>query len=90
MAKKYPDEGTFPSSGGEVLDRAGIKDVGYLDKKGTPSEFSASPSGVTGHIFNQLPPGDNIGDQEVSDVGRTDTMKVKEVTDMSYPGDGWT
>lgn len=86
---KYPDEGTFPSSGGEVLDRAGIKDAGYLDKKGTPSAFSANSSGMTGHVFNQLPPGDNIGDQKVSDVKRTDSMKVKEVVNMSYPGDGW-
>ena len=87
---KYPDEGTFPNSMGEVLDRAGIKDAGYHDKKGTPSGFSASPTGMTGHVFNQLPPGDNIGEQAVSDISRTDNMKVKEVVEMSYPGDGWT
>lgn len=87
---KYPDEGTFPNSGGEVLDRAGIKDAGYLEKKGTPMGQSVTPAGVSGHIFNQLPPGDNIGDQSVSDISRTDSMKVKKVTDMGYPGDGWT
>jgi hypothetical protein len=90
MAKSYPDEGTFPSSGGEVLDRAGIKDTGYLDKKGTPEGQRVDPSGISGHIFNQLPPGDNIADQMVADVKGTDSMKVKKVTDLGYPGDGWT
>lgn len=90
MAKKYPDEGTIGSSGGEVLDRAGVKDSGYLDKKGTPSgDQRASSSGIGGYIFNKLPPGTGIADQELSDVKRTDDMKVKEVVDMSYPGDGW-
>lgn len=90
MSKKYPDEGTFPSSIGEVLERAGIKDMGYHDKKGTPESFSASPSGISGYIFNQLPPGDSLEDQKLSDVRRTIDMKVKKVTDMGYPGDGWT
>lgn len=87
---KYPDEGTFPNSGGEVLDRAGIKDTGYLEKKGTPMGQSVTPTSVSGHIFNQMPPGDNIGDQSVADIKRTDSMKVKKVVDMGYPGDGWT
>lgn len=87
---KYPDEGTFPTSGGETLDRAGIKDTGYHDKKGTPQGQSVTPSGVSGYIFNQLPPGDNINDQSVADIKRTDSMRVKKVTDMGYPGDGWT
>ena len=87
---KYRDEGTFPSSGSTTLDKSGIKDTGYLDKKGTPQGQSVSPTGISGHIFNQLPPGDNISDQLVCDIDRTDTMKVKTVTDMGYPGDGWT
>lgn len=88
MSKKYPDEGTFPNQSGEVLDRSGIKDSGYLDKKGTPYGQTVTPSSISGHIFNQLPPGDNIGEQMVSDVKRTDNMKTKYVTDLSYPGDG--
>ena len=87
---KKPDEGTLPSSGGEVLDRAGIKDTGYLDKKGTPSGQGVTPGGITGHIFNQLPPGTDIAAQSVADVKRTEDMKVKTVVAESYPGDGWT
>lgn len=81
MAKKRPDEGTLPTTGGPVLDRAGIKDTGYIDKKGTPSGMEAK--------FNALPPGTNIGDQAVSDVSRTLSMPMKTVTDLGYPGDGW-
>lgn len=87
---KYPDEGTLPSSKGGSLEQAGIQTGGYLDKKGTPSEQKCSATGIVGHIFNQLPPGTDIEDQSVSDIARTDRMKVKEVVDMSYPGDGWT
>lgn len=87
---KYPDEGTFPRSGGETLDKAGIQDTGYLEKKGTPSGQMVSPTGISGAILNSLPPGDNIGDQAIADIRRTDSMRRKEVTDMSYPGDGWT
>lgn len=89
MAKRYPDEGTLSNVSGPVLDKAGIQDTGYLDKKGTPSGQSVSPTGITGHIFNALPPGTDIGDQTVADLKRTDDMKIKEVVDMSYPGDGW-
>lgn len=87
---KYPDEGTLGSTSGPSLDHAGINDSGYLDKKGTPSGQRVSDSGIEGHIFNQLPPGTDIAAQSVADIKRTDNMKVKEVTDMSYPGDGWT
>ena len=87
---KYLDEGTFPDTMGPVLDRAGLKDTGYHDKKGTPNAQSVTPTSLSGHIFNQLPPGDNIEDQSVADIKRTDSMKVKTVVDMSYPGDGWT
>lgn len=86
---KYPDEGTLGSVSGPVLDRAGIDDQGYLDKKGTPSGQRVTSDGITGHIFNQMPPGTDIAAQAVADIKRTDDMKVKEVTEMSYPGDGW-
>lgn len=86
---KYPDEGTLANVSGPVLDRAGIDDRGYLDKKGTPSGQKVTPDGITGHIFNQMPPGTDIGAQSVADIKRTEDMKLKEVTEMSYPGDGW-
>lgn len=74
------DVGTLPSSGGETLDKAGIKDTGYLTKKGTPSGNSA--------MFNMLPPGTNIEDQKVADI-RSEEMKTWS-GGLSYPGDGWT
>lgn len=89
MAKKYPDEGTLPNSEGGVLDKAGIQDSGYLDKKGTPYGQRVTPTGIEGHIFNALPPGSDIADQEVADIEPTERMKIKEVVEMSYPGDGW-
>jgi len=73
-----PDVGTLPSSGGETLDRDGIKDSGYLDKKGTPSGERA--------MFNALPPGTNIEDQAVADI-REQPMK-SWTGGQSYPGDG--
>lgn len=75
-----PDVGVLPSSGGEVLDKAGIQDSGYLDKKGTPSGLAAE--------FNMLPPGSNIEDQVVRDI-RAEPM-VEYKGGISYPGDGWT
>jgi hypothetical protein len=78
---KYPDEGTLGNVSGPVLDKAGISDSGYLDKKGTPSGEGAR--------FNKMPPGTNISNQECADIKRTEGMKVKEVTETSYPGDGW-
>jgi hypothetical protein len=89
---KYPDEGSFPDTKGEVLDRAGLKDTGYHDKWATPyGNQGVSPSGITGYIFNRLPPGDNIQDQMVSRAQDTYSLleRVKEVTDRGYPGDGW-
>ena len=72
------DEGTLPASEGPVLDRAGIKNSGYLAKKGIPS-------GVNAH-FNSLPPGMDIEDQENADIRE---MPFKKVVDLGYPGDGW-
>jgi len=73
------DINVLPPSGGEVLDRSGIKDNGYLVKKGTP--FGSDV------FFNSLPPGSDITDQEVADIRK---MEVKTYSGgMSYPGDGW-
>lgn len=71
----------LPKSGGETLDKAGVKPTGYLDKKGTPDGNDVK--------FNALPPGMDIEDQKVSDVSRTCNMPFKTVTDLGYPGDGW-
>lgn len=74
------EENVLPSSNGKVLDKAGVKDSGYLTKKGTPSGMEAK--------FNRLPPGMNIEDQEVKDI------RMQELKNwsggLSYPGDGWT
>jgi hypothetical protein len=73
------DVGVLPGSGGPSLDKAGIKNEGYLTKKGTPSGKSA--------MFNALPPGSNIDDQALADIRE---LPYKEVVSKSYPGDGWT
>lgn len=74
-----PDVGTLPSSGGESLDKSGVKDSGYLTKKGTPSGSGAK--------FNKMPPGTNIDDQEVADIRSMETKSWQG--GLSYPGDGW-
>lgn len=78
-SKKIPDVGVLPDSekmaGGE---RVGIKDSGYLTKKGT-----------TGESVNvlPLPPGMNIEDQPTADIN---PMELKTYGGgLSYPGDGW-
>lgn len=75
-----PDVNVLPSSGGKSLDKSGIKDSGYLDKKGIPSGLEAR--------FNYLPPGMNIEDQKDTDI-RSQEMKTYS-GGLSYPGDGWT
>jgi hypothetical protein len=68
------------STGMENLgDKAGFQTSGYIDKKGTAYGEAAK--------FNCLPPGMDIDHQETSDIR---SMKMKQVTDMSYPGDGWS
>jgi hypothetical protein len=78
-ANPMPDVGTLPTTGGPTLDKAGIKDQGYLDKKGTAYGEGA--------MFNMLPPGTDIEDQKTADIR---PMQMKTVTDLGYPGDGWT
>lgn len=80
MAKdsSMPDVGVLPSSGGESIDKTGIKDSGYLTKKGTPS----------GNVkLNHLPPGMVIEDQDIKDI-HEQPMKMYQ-GGLSYPGDGW-
>ena len=58
----------------------GIKDSGYLVKKGL--EFGVNA------FYNSLPPGMDIEDQELTDQ-REMQMVVYE-GGVSFPGDGWT
>ena len=58
----------------------GIKDNGYLVKKGL--EFGVNA------FYNSLPPGMDIEDQELTDQ-REMQMVVYE-GGVSFPGDGWT
>lgn len=76
---QYADVKTLPASSGPSLDKAGIKNDGYLVKKGTPWGVNA--------MFNSLPPGMDIEDQELTDQRE---MPMKMVTGLGYPGDGWT
>ena len=69
---------------GNVLDKAGLQTTGYIDKKGTPVTMGAQ----IGYIFNRLPPGMNIMNQDVCDI-RDEPMK-ELVSTAGYPGDGWT
>lgn len=57
----------------------GIKDSGYLVKKGIAMGNDAN--------FLSLPPGMDIEDQENADIRK---MPMKTITAMGYPGDGWT
>lgn len=72
------DVNVLPTRDGPVLDRAGIKDDGYLTKKGLTDGDNV--------FYNSLPPGMDIEDQELIDVR---TMEMKTVTALGYPGDGW-
>jgi hypothetical protein len=71
----------LPSSAKVVAnEKVGIEDSGYLDKKGTPSGQSA--------MFNKLPPGMNIENQEVCDIRAEKLVEYRG--GCSFPGDGWT
>jgi hypothetical protein len=74
-----PDVNVLPKSGGESIDKTGIMDSGYMDKKGTPSGLMAE--------FNMLPPGTNIEDQKCADIREQKMVEYKG--GISYPGDGW-
>jgi hypothetical protein len=55
----------------ELFGKEHGKSTNYQVKKGTPSGDSAE--------FNALPPGQDIFDQAVSDLDRTNRMKFKEI-----------
>lgn len=66
------------SAQSESLDKPGfIADGSYIDKKGTPSGEGA--------MFNRMPPGMDITNQQVCDIN---DMPMKQLVDISYPGDG--
>lgn len=78
---RYADVNVLPDSahlaGNELV---GIKDSGYLTKKGLNE-------GGANVMLHSLPPGMDIEDQENADIRK---MPMKTVTAMGYPGDGWT
>lgn len=78
---RYADMSVLPTSahiaGNEMV---GIKDDGYLTKKGLEE-------GGANVMLHSLPPGMDIEDQENCDIRK---MPFKTITDLGYPGDGWT
>ena len=80
-ADRYADVNVLPDSahirGNEMV---GIKDSGYLTKKGLEE-------GGANVMLHSLPPGMDIEDQENADIRK---MPFKTITAMGYPGDGWT
>lgn len=77
--QELADIGVLPDSarmkGNEMV---GIKNHDYLVKKNL--EYGPSV------MYNSLPPGMDIEDQENCDIR---AMQMKTVTSMGYPGDGW-
>lgn len=73
------DVGNLPDSshmaGNEMV---GVKNDGYLVKKGLNFGVNA--------MYNSLPPGMDIEDQENCDIRK---MEMKTVTGLGFPGDGW-
>jgi len=72
------DVNVLPRSGGQSLDKDGINDTGYLTKKGLEYGNSA--------MYNTLPPGMDIDDQENID-SRSMPMRTYD-GGVSYPTDG--
>jgi hypothetical protein len=85
---KYQDEGVLPRSGGKAVDKDGIDDQGYLNKKGAPAGQKVTREGISAGsmILNQLPPGSNIADQQLADINEQPFRQYQGGT--SYPGDG--
>lgn len=73
-------DSVLPKSGGQTLDKAGVNNTGYITKKGTPYGVDA--------MFNSLPPGMDINDQELIDSRDLPFETYKG--GLGYPGDGWT
>lgn len=79
--RSLADVDVLPDSSKMTKDeKVGIKDDGYLVKKGL--EF-----GVTAH-YNSLPPGMDIEDQETADIRKMELVTYSG--GLSYPDDGWT
>ncbi len=77
--QRMADVGNLPNSKRLVNgEEVGIQAGGYLDKKGTTVESVQKLP---------LPPGMNIENQPTKDIN---AMPFKTVTDLGYPGDGWT
>ena len=74
------DQNVLKETGMTTLEKSGIKDNGYIVKKGTPFGVNA--------FFNSLPPGADIIDQEVADIRKQEMHTYSG--GISYPGDGWT
>lgn len=68
----------FPESGGRSIDKDGIDNHDYITKKGL--QFGANA------FYNSLPPGQDIDDQENSDIRRMDMRTYQG--GVSYPTDG--
>ena len=62
----------------DIGEKSGFQTDGYIDKKGTPHGEAA--------MFNKMPPGMDITNQDVTDQRN---LPLKKVIDISYPGDGW-
>lgn len=73
-------DSVVPRSVGKVLDKAGVNNNDYIVKKGCPSGVQA--------MFNTLPPGMDIEDQENADIRKMETKMYGG--GLGYPGDGWT
>jgi len=81
MSKSNPDVSVLPTSSKMAgSEKVGVKNSGYLDKKGTPSGEGAK--------FNFLPPGMKIEDQSVADIRSLSMSNYSG--GLGYPGDGWT
>jgi hypothetical protein len=84
--KRHDDKGQALADVGVLADsdrmvndeRVGIYNHDYLVKKNLQFGVQA--------LYNALPPGMDIEDQENCDIR---TMPMKTVTSMGYPGDGW-
>jgi hypothetical protein len=78
---------------GEPLDRSGLKDDGYHDKRGQSTAYSATPRTMTGKL-NHLGPGPEIENQDgpaqesAKRLGKLKTMTMNESGYYDFPGSG--
>lgn len=75
--QEYADESVLPKSKQPSVEDAGINNTGYLVKKGTPYGVNA--------MFNTLPPGMDIEDQEIADIRQEPFKDLVDHTGF----DGW-